>query len=130
MILLDTDICVELLRGNQRVLERRAHSTETAAVAAMTVAELFYGAEKSRRPAENRGLVEQFILSVPVIHTSLPILRRWGHWKADLELRGTPLTDADVLIAVTAMDCCAQLVTGNTDHFSRFPGLRLDNWLR
>ena len=130
MILLDTDICVELLRGSQRVLERRAGSAETAAIAAMTVAELFYGAEKSSRPAANRSAVEQFILSVPVIHTSLPILRLFGQWKADLHRRGTPLTDADVLIAVTAMHSCTQLITGNGEHFARFPGLRLDNWVR
>ena len=51
-------------------------------------------------------------------------------WKADLEGRGTPLSDADVLIAATAMDRRAALITGNVAHFSRFPALRLDNWLR
>ena len=130
MILLDTDICVELLRGNTQVLERRARSAATAAIAAMTVAELFYGAAKSKRPQANRQAVEQFILTVPVVHANLPILRAFGQWKADLERHGTPLTDADILIAVTALDCCSQLVTGNLEHFSRFGGLRLDNWLR
>jgi tRNA(fMet)-specific endonuclease VapC len=111
-------------------LERRARSAETAAVAAMTVAELFYGAEKSARPAANRSLVEQFVVTVPVLHTTLPVLRLFGQWRAALERLGTPLSDADVLIAATALDCCTQLITGNTDHFSRFPGLRLGNWLR
>lgn len=130
MILLDTDICIELLRGNERVLERRARSAETAAIAAMTVGELFYGAAQSSRPAANRSAVEQFIVTVPVLHTTLPILRSFGQWKADLERQGTPLSDADVLIAVTALDGCTELVTGNPDHFSLFPGLRLGNWLR
>ena len=130
MILLDTDICVELLRGNKRVLERRARCADTAAIAAMTVGELFYGAEKSSRPAANRSAVEQFIVTVPVIHTTVPILRSFGQWKADFERQGVPLSDADVRIAVTALDGCTQLITGNTDHFSRFLGLRLENWLR
>jgi len=130
VILLDTDVCIELLRGNRRVWEQRTRTTETAAVAAMTVGELFYGAEKSRHPTANRQVVEQFILTVPIIHTTLPILRAFGQWKADLERQGTSLTDADVLIAVTALECCTQLITGNTEHFSRFGGLRLANWLR
>ena len=130
MILLDTDICIELLRGNRRVLECRARSTETAAIAAMTVGELFYGAEKSHRPAANRSAVEQFIVTVPILHTTLPILRSFGRYKADLDRQGTPVSDADVLIAATALDGCTELITGNTEHFSRFPGLRLGNWLR
>jgi tRNA(fMet)-specific endonuclease VapC len=130
VILIDTDICVELLRGNQRVVEQRARSFDTAVIAAITVGELFYGAQKSSRPVANRHAVEQFILTVPIIHTTLPILRAFGQWKADLERQGTPLPDADVLIAVTALDCCTQLVTGNTEHFARFSGLRLENWLR
>jgi len=130
MILLDTDICIELLRGNDRVLERRARCAETAAIAAMTVGELFYGAAKSSRPAANRSAVEQFIVTVPILHMTLPVLRSFGQWKADLERQGTPLSDADVLIAVTALDGCTELITGNTAHFCRFPGLRLANWLR
>ena len=130
MILLDTDTCIELLRGNQRVLQHRARDPEPAAIAAMTAAELFYGAEKSPHPVRNRRAVEQFLLTVPVIHTNLPILRLFGQWKADLERQGTPLCDADVLIAATAAQRESRLITGNTDHFARFPTLQLENWLR
>jgi len=101
-----------------------------AAVAAMTAAELFYGASKSACPVHNRNAVEQFLLTAPVIHTSLPILRSFGEFKSDLERNGSPLPDADILIAATAVHCGNRLVTGNTDHFQRFPGLRLENWLR
>jgi len=96
----------------------------------MSVAELFYGVQKSANTSANLELVEQFILTVPVIITDLPVCRRFGELKSGLEKGGTPLTDADILIAATALSSCDALVTGNTNHFERFPGLRLENWIR
>ena len=54
MILLDTDICIELLRGNAKVIEKRQGYDEKVAISFMSVAELFYGAENRR--FENRKL--------------------------------------------------------------------------
>ena len=49
MILFDTDICVEILRGNRSLAEQRKAYDEPVAVSFMTVAELYYGAYKSSR---------------------------------------------------------------------------------
>jgi predicted nucleic acid-binding protein len=38
------------------------------------------------------------------------------------------VTDADLIIAATAMEHRRVLVSGNTDHFAWIPGLVLDNW--
>jgi tRNA(fMet)-specific endonuclease VapC len=38
--------------------------------------------------------------------------------------------DADLLIASVVLAADATLVTGNTRHFDRFSGLRLENWIR
>jgi len=129
VILLDTDVCIALLRGHRKVVERRRHTTEPAAIAGMTVAELFYGAEKSARPVENHSLVESFLLTLPILHTTLPILRLFGQLKAQIERGGHPLPDADILIAATALKHGTRLITGNTSYFNRIPELKLDNWL-
>ena len=102
---------------------------DSVAVAAMTAAELFYGAEKSGRPAQNRATVEEFLLTLPILHTDLAVLRRFGELKAGIERSGLPLPDADILIAATCLSCCDRLVTGNEAHFRRFPELRIENWL-
>ena len=41
---------------------------------------------------------------------------------------GTPVDDADVLIAATALTLGSPLATGNVRHFSRFSDLTLVNW--
>ncbi len=46
----------------------------------------------------------------------------------DLRRKGTPLEDADILIAGIALANDAVLVTRNTKHFERVEELRLENW--
>ena len=45
-----------------------------------------------------------------------------------LRSKGTPLEDADILIAGIAIANDAVLVTRNTKHFARVEGLRLEDW--
>jgi predicted nucleic acid-binding protein len=130
MILMDTDVCVELLRGNKKVLAHRQHAVGDVAITFMTMGELFYGAERSSRPDHNVNLIECFLLSVDCIHSDREVMIRFGRLKADLVGGGLVLPDADLLIAATALVHCEYLVTGNKDHFSRIPGLRLANWIR
>ncbi len=119
MILLDTDVCISILRGNRTVIENRRKYIDRVAVSFMSVAELFYVAEKSANPLKNITLVEQFLLTVHVIHSNLAIMKRFGQLKALLEQNGNALADADVFIAATALETCNLLVTGNTKHFQR-----------
>jgi tRNA(fMet)-specific endonuclease VapC len=130
MILFDTDTCIEVLRGNKRVIKKRSEYPGEVATSFMTVGELFYGAEVSAYPIDNRVLVEKFLLTTSIIHTDVPILKRFGEIKADLKKEGLLLPDADLLIAATTLEKCEALITGNARHFDRITGLRIDNWIR
>ena len=46
-----------------------------------------------------------------------------------LEKQGKKIGDMDMFIAATALEENLILVTGNTDHFERIPGLRIENWM-
>lgn len=129
MILLDTDVCIHILRGNNKVIEERRKYPDQVAVSFMTVAELYYGAEKSANPTKNRSLIEQLLLTLSVINSDNQIMHRFGMLKASLEGLSIPLADADLLIAATALEKCNLLVTGNIKHFSRIAGLPLVNWI-
>lgn len=61
----------------------------------------------------------------------LPRSRRrdaFGAIKATLERRGRRIEDFDVAIAAHALATGAVLVTANTDHMSRAPGLQVEDW--
>ena len=130
MILLDTDICIELLRGNFNVIERRQGYDEKVAISFMTVAELFYGTEKSNNKGKNTNLIEEFFLTVDIIHSDLEILIKFGKLKALFGKAGNILSGADIFIAATAIVKCNMLITGNINHFKRIEELRIDNWIR
>ncbi len=48
----------------------------------------------------------------------------------DLTRRGALISDADIFIAATALVNQLALVTENTTHFERIPGLSLNSWRR
>jgi predicted nucleic acid-binding protein len=130
MILLDTDICIELLRGNAKVIDKRQGYEEKVAISFMSVAELFYGAEKSDNAVKNAKLIEEFLLTIEIIHSDLEILKKFGELKAGLGSAGNILADADVFIAATTLAKCNILITGNVNHFRRIEELRIENWIR
>lgn len=130
MILLDTDVCIEMLRGNPSVIDKRREYDDSIALSFMTIAELFFGAAKSDQPNENSNLIEEFFITVEIIHTDVDILRKFGEIKAALAKSETLLPDADLFIAATALIHCNLLVTGNVRHFKRIAELRIENWIR
>ena len=130
MILLDTDICIELLRGNSQVIDKRQGYEEKVAISFMSVAELFYGAEKSDNTGKNNRLIEEFLLTIEVIHSDLEILKKIGELKTVLGTGGNILADADILIAATTLAKCNMLITGNVNHFRRIEELKIENWIR
>lgn len=128
MILLDTNVCIGILRGEPKVLAAYSRVAGNVAVAAMTEGELFYGAECSDDPERNRNFVSRFLKAIPVVHTSDDIMQRFAIEKGQLRRRGILVDDADVLIAATALALNCPLATRNIRHFSRFPALVLENW--
>jgi tRNA(fMet)-specific endonuclease VapC len=128
VILLDTDICVEILKGNKKILQRRADYDGPIGICFMTIAELYYGAEKSRDPTRNYETIEKLVLTLEIVQSDLGILRRFGAIKAQLQRDGTSLADADVLIAAATLERAERLITENKKHFERIPGLSLEDW--
>ena len=66
--LLDTNICIYVLRGHPLVLgSLRAHSPASLRLSAVTLAELWFGARKSRSPERMRALQDAFTAPFEVL---------------------------------------------------------------
>jgi len=127
---LDTDVCVELLRGNPRVLAQRQATPDRVATTWITACELAYGAANSGYPDKNRTLVTEFLSTLPILELNLPGALLFGRHKARLRRNGASIADADLMVASIALACGATLVTGNTRHYDRFEDLPLEDWIR
>ena len=124
---LDTDAVVDVLRGRHRVAERLAQeSPEDVGVAAMTLAELLYGAHCAPDPARSELKVRRFIEVVRV----LPFGRAAAdvHGRIRFATRQRTIGPNDLVIAATALASRATIVTGNTREFERVPELAVENW--
>ena len=128
MILVDTDVCIDLLKGNKKILRRRDEYDGPIGVCFMTIAELFYGAQKSSDPTKNIDTIEKLLLTLEIVHSDLGILKRFGTIKAQLQNEGLPIADADILIASATLEKAEKLITANTRHFERIAGLTLEDW--
>ena len=130
MKLLDTDVCIAILRGNREVLLRRDATPDEVVTTWITAAELHCGAAKSASPDKNRLLVKRFLATVRVLELDQTSAELFGQAKALLERHGTRLADADLLIAAVALAHGATIVTGNRRHYGRIPGVMIEDWLR
>lgn len=129
MYLLDTDTLIFSLKGHKGVLENLArHRHDPLEMSAASVMELYYGAYKSEKVALNLANVRRLESSFRVLPIDYTVTETFGMVKADLETKGTPLDDFDIVIAATALSFNTTLVTNNEKHFSRIEGLRLENW--
>ncbi len=64
MIILDTDHCIDILRGRQEVIVARRSVYEEVATTIITACELYFGAAKSAKPLENKRAVDAFAAGV------------------------------------------------------------------
>jgi len=109
-------------------LER--HRADALAVSVVTLMELYYGAHKSQRVAANLAKVRAIEHAFAVVGVGPECAEAFGVLKARLEQAGTPLDDFDLTLASTALARNFVLVSNDTSHFERVPGLRLENWAR
>ena len=125
--LLDTCICVALLKKSQSVIQRlREVGTHNCKISDITLAELYFGAFKSGKEKHFNDVSE-----ISKLFEKYPIqyIRKYGEIRWELEKQGLRIGDMDMFIAATALEEDLILVTGNVKHFERIPGLKVENWV-
>ena len=126
--LLDANAVIALLNDTTSNAAQRARREKPSDVTIPVIVahELFYGALKSRRAAQNLAVVDA--LQFAVLEFDKEDARQAGAIRALLASKGTPIGPYDVLIAGQAVARNMILVTHNTQEFGRVPGLRLEDW--
>jgi tRNA(fMet)-specific endonuclease VapC len=130
MFLLDTNVCVQYLRGKNAKVRRRLASQPTHEVSLCSVVlfELYLGTLQSTDPTKNRTELDRFaapFVSLPFDDAAADVCSRLRH---HLESLGTPIGPYDMQIAAIALANGCTLVTHNTKEFNRVPGLLVEDW--
>lgn len=128
--LLDTSICVFLLRNKYNVKEKiNEVGYNNCFISEVSIAELKYGAQCSNNPEQNNAMCEEFVNAVNVVPFNVAI-DYFSEEKARLRKLGTPVEDFDLLIGCTSVAAEMTLVTDNVRHFERVNNITIENWIQ
>ena len=125
---MDSDILVFLKRDRYHMQERvNQVGLYNCVLSEISLAELYVGAYKMGD--EKNLLVVDMLTSLFTVVPITAALKTYSQLRAQLEGEGKRLEDMDLFIAATALANDYTLVTHNTRHFSRIPGLKIEDWV-
>lgn len=133
MLLLDTSAASAFMHRRPDAL-RRLHQEDRSTVYLCTpvAAEIHFGLSRLAPGSRRRHLLaaefQRLRAAVRWIDWNEAASRTFGHWKATLQHRGTPIEDMDLAIASIALGLPARLATANVRHFARIDDLELSDW--
>jgi tRNA(fMet)-specific endonuclease VapC len=129
--LLDTNICIELIRNRSlRILTRlRRRKIGTVGISTITLAELRYGVAHSSNPQRNLVALLHFCAPLAILPFDDHAAAAYGDLRESLGRKGMSIGPLDTLIAAHALSLKATIVTNNEREFRRVHGLSVENWM-
>jgi len=131
LALLDTDTLSEIMKGKNRPIEQ--HATEYLRThgrfrfSVITCYEILRGL-KAKQAVRQMAIFRDKCDKSYLYPVTDEIITQASDVYAYLHQKGLLISDADIIIASTAMVHNLTLVTGNTDHFTRIPDLHCESW--
>lgn len=118
-LLIDTDIVIDFLRGEEQAVSHFKAESEGICFSAITVAEIYSGIKDETEETE----VERLFSIFPVIPTTIEIARAAG--KFVQQYRPSHSVEIpDAIIAATCLVTGSELSTLNVKHYPMFPSLK------
>ena len=129
MLLLDANVCIDVLRGRADVVARLAeHGPAGLFLCTVVKAELAYGARLASEPERAAVLVDAFCEPFPSLPFDDACIDTYAHLRARLRTHGTTIGANDLAIASIALTHGLALVSDDRAAFVRVPGLTVVSW--
>jgi tRNA(fMet)-specific endonuclease VapC len=131
MYLLDTNICIYIINKSPKQVVERIKSLKPHQIklSSISIAELEYGASKSKNRESNRQAIIHFASAFDIIDFDDNDAEVYGLIRAELEKKGQLIGPYDLQIAAQAISRDLILVTNNISEFSRVSNIKLENWV-
>lgn len=128
--LLDTNIVIYVMKRRPlEVLNVFNQNASRMAISAITLSELFHGAEKSVKVSDNLLAIEDFCSRLEVLPYGAKASQHYGAIRSALEKIGQPIGINDLHIAAHARSEGLIMVSNNVGEFARVPALQVENWI-
>jgi tRNA(fMet)-specific endonuclease VapC len=131
MYMLDTNMCIYVLKNRSERLRHKFKVMKGLCISAVTYAELCFGIENGvhSQKADRWRQLEDFTRLLLIEPLDEGVGPTYGRLRAELKSRGTMIGNNDLFIAAHAQSLGAVLVTNNEREFARVPDLSVENWL-
>jgi len=131
MYMLDTNICIYVLRNRTSKLKHKFKVTKSICISSVTYAELCFGIENGESSLRKQRWKELNLFTQKLIIEPLGegAAKDYGLIRATLKKQGNLIGNNDILIAAHARSLNMILVTNNTDEFKRVTNLDIENWV-
>lgn len=130
IFMFDTDTCIAAIRKPDILFPRlNAYIPGDVVISSVTLAELAYGCQKSKRDGEFAKL-RKLLAWIPAVDFNVQAAFQYGRVRAELERNGMVIGAYDMMIAAHALSLGLIVVTGNEKHFLRVRGLKTENWIQ
>ena|SRR5437867_2030206 len=124
--LVDTDWVIDFLKGKSGALSLfTTLSRDGIAISLVIYGEIYEGIYYGADPKRQERAFLALLRGVDVLQLNRQIMKRFARIRGELRAKGTIIADPDILIAATAFYHQLTLVTRNTKHFKRVPGLSI-----
>jgi len=130
MYLLDTNIISYWMRGDPTVTGRiKAQVPSDLALSTITLAEIWYGIEKSPlNKVARRSKIEKIAGLLNIYHFDEVAAQHYAIIRVRLERNGVAISERDTQIAAIAVANSLTLVTHNVKEFIRVHQLKIEDW--
>jgi tRNA(fMet)-specific endonuclease VapC len=131
MYMLDTDICIYIIKRKPKSALKRLESLQPGqlAMSAITFAELMNGAKKSKQNEANVSKLNELGELIQILPFDQKAAIFYGDVRSTLEKKGNIIGSNGLLIAAHALSLDCILVSNNEKEFKRVDGLRIENWI-
>ncbi len=129
MYLLDTNICIALIKANPIVMSVFLTKAIQCYIPTIVLGELYKGVYCSQKVEDNLANLNNFLSLVAIIEFDHAAALEFGLIQSELRRKGQPTGEIDALIAAIARSRLDTLVTNNIRHFKNIEGLKPENWL-
>ena len=130
--LLDTNIVSYWMRGDEKLINKiRNHKPSDLSICTITLAEIYYGIEKSPvKKKERRKKIERICSQLELYPFDGLAARKYSIVRTQLEREGIVISERDLQIASIAMANRLIVVTHNVKEFKRVLNLEVEDWVK
>lgn len=128
-ICLDTNIVIDILRGNQETKEKiNEFHLETFYTSQIVISELYKGAYGTNNKEKAITEVEDIIQGLELLPFNQEVSKVYGKIYQDLKKQGKLTNEFDLLIGCISLTNNAILITKNPKDFRNIKGLKIIAW--